>query len=126
MAQSQSQAQSQAQSQEQSQAQSQAHSQAQPQAQPQAQSHTNIKTIDWYEMNDNLKRLGEERTQHWKRQDEQYAKIESIQSKIKDLNNQLNDEMKLLRTLLDKSSALYGLDVSVGNVVNNRGNLTKS
>jgi len=81
---------------------------------------------DWYEMNDNLKRIGEERKQHWKRQDEQYAKIQSIQSKIKDLNNQLNDEMKVLRNILDKSPSLYSLDVHVGNVVNNRGNLTKS
>ena len=92
----------------------------------QAQPHTMIKPIDWYEMNDNLKHLGEERIQHWKRHDEQYAKIESIQSKIKDLNNQLNDEIKLLRTILDKSPALYGLDLNVGNVVNNRGDLTKS
>ena len=97
-------------------------------AQFQAQSQSQIKsqTIDWYEMNDNLKRLDEERKQHWKRQDEQYAKIESIQSKIKDLNNQLNDEMKLLRTIINKSPALYGLDLHIGNVINNTVNLTKS
>jgi len=103
----------------QSQEQSQAQSQAQPKG-PQPQIKPKPQTFDWYEMNDNLKRLGEERTQHWKRQDEQYAKIESIQSKIKDLNNQLNDEIKILRTILDKSPALYGLDVHVGNVINNR------
>lgn len=100
--------------------------QSQEKSKTQSQEQANPRIIDWYEMNDNLKRLGEERTQHWKRQDEQYAKIESIQSKIKDLNNQLNDEIKILRTILDKSPALYSLDLHVGNVINNRGNLTKS
>jgi len=108
----------------QTQTQTQPKEQLQESPKSQEQPHK-IKPIDWYEMNDNLKRLGEERIQHWKRQDEQYAKIELIQSKIKDLNNQLNDEIKLLRTILDKSPALYGLDLNVGNVVNNRGNLTK-
>jgi len=112
----------QSQPQMQTQSQPQMQSQSQPHEQPQVQP----RIIDWYEMNDNLKRLGEERIQHWKRQDEQYAKIEIIQSKIKHLNNQLNDEIKVLRNILDKSPALYGLDVSVGNVVNNRGDFTKS
>jgi len=63
---------------------------AQQTKKPDAQSHSQEEPrIDWYEMNDNLKHLGEERMQHWKRQDEQYAKIESIQLKIKVLNNQL-------------------------------------
>jgi hypothetical protein len=81
--------------------------------------------IDWYEMNDNLKRLGEARIQHWKRQDEQYAKIELIQTKIKDLNSQLNYELKILRTILDKSPALYCLNTNTGNIINNTGNFTK-
>ena len=95
------------------QSQSQTHTQ-EPQSQPKKpdepkKPHTRIKMTDWYEMHDNLKRLNEERKEHWKQQDAQYAKIESIQTKIKDLNNQLNYEMKLLRTILDKSPALYGL-----------------
>ena len=97
-------------------------SQTQPQSQPQPQN----KTINSYEMNDNLKRLDEERKQHWKRQDEQYAKIESIQSKIKDLNNQLNAELHTLRTIIDKSPTLYCLDLHIGNVINNTINFTKS
>lgn len=88
-------------------------------------SHQERRKIDWYEMNDNLKRLGEARIQHWKQQDEQYAKIESIQTKIKDLNSQLNYELKILRTILDKSPALYCLNTNTGNIINNTGNFTK-
>ena len=101
--------------------------QSQNQASQESQaSQSPRQTIDWYEMNDKLTRLDEERKQHWKRQDEQYAKIQSIQSKIKELDNQLNDEMKVLKEILKQSPALYGLNLPVGNVVNNRGDFTKS
>jgi DNA repair ATPase RecN len=99
--------------------------QGQSQPQVETQSQPRRQTLDWYEMNGNLKRLQEERIQHWKRPDEQYAKIHLIQSKIRELNNQLNDEMKLLKTILDKSPALYGLNLPIGNTVNNTGTLTK-
>ena len=79
----------------------------------------------WRQINENLTLLNDERIQHWKKQDEQYAKIELIQTKINDLQKELNQEFLTLKQILKQSPVLYGLNLRVGNIINNTGNLTK-